>query len=98
MTGGGAVARLLSGTVVTYLGRRSYALYLWHYVWLTWLRSLGWSGILLALGLTLASAELSWRLVEGPVPRAAPGAAGGGRAGPVAPVTSARPRDRHYRR
>ena len=91
MTGGGAVARLLSGTVVTYLGRRSYALYLWHYVWLTWLRSLGWSGILLALGLTLASAELSWRLVEARFlgRRRAPRAVGAD--DPVAPVTSARP-------
>ncbi len=64
MTGGGWLSRLLSGTVVTYLGRRSYALYLWHYVWLTWLRSLGRTGIALALGLSLASAELSWHLVE----------------------------------
>jgi peptidoglycan/LPS O-acetylase OafA/YrhL len=61
---GGPLAALLSGPVVTYLGRRSYALYLWHYVWLTWLRSLGWAGIGLALVLTLACAEASWRLVE----------------------------------
>ena len=62
--GDSLLGRMLSGRVITYLGRRSYALYLWHYVWLTWLRSLGWSGVLLALALSLASAELSWRLVE----------------------------------
>ena len=62
--GDSLLGRMLSGRVITYLGRRSYALYLWHYVWLTWLRSLGWMGVLLALGLSLASAELSWRLVE----------------------------------
>ena len=60
----GWVGHLLSGPQLTYLGRRSYALYLWHYVWLTWLRSLGWSGVGLALLLSLVSAELSWRLVE----------------------------------
>jgi peptidoglycan/LPS O-acetylase OafA/YrhL len=62
--GDSLLGRMLSGRVITYLGRRSYALYLWHYVWLTWLRSLGWTGVLLALALSLASAELSWRLVE----------------------------------
>jgi len=61
---GGRLARLLSTPVLTYLGRRSYALYLWHYVWLTWFRSLGRPGILYALALSLVSAELSWRLVE----------------------------------
>jgi peptidoglycan/LPS O-acetylase OafA/YrhL len=53
-------ARALPG----YLGRRSYALYLWHYVWLTWLSSLGLAGVVGALAATLCSAELSWRLVE----------------------------------
>ncbi len=60
----GWAARVLSGRVLTYLGRRSYALYLWHYPWLTWFRSLGTVGVLLALAGTLASAEVSWRLVE----------------------------------
>jgi len=55
---------LFPGQVMTYLGRRSYGLYLWHYVWLTWLRDLGLPGIALALAASLASAELSWRLVE----------------------------------
>jgi peptidoglycan/LPS O-acetylase OafA/YrhL len=54
----------LSAPVLTYLGRRSYALYLWHYVWLTWLRSLGIVGVLGAFGASVACSELSWRLVE----------------------------------
>jgi peptidoglycan/LPS O-acetylase OafA/YrhL len=56
----------LENPVLTYVGRRSYALYLWHYVWLTWLHSLGFSGVVLALIATLCCAEISWRLVEGP--------------------------------
>jgi peptidoglycan/LPS O-acetylase OafA/YrhL len=59
----------LPGRVMGYLGRRSYALYMWHYVWLTWLRNLGRPGIVLALAASLASAELSWRLVEAPALR-----------------------------
>jgi peptidoglycan/LPS O-acetylase OafA/YrhL len=53
--------------VITYIGKRSYALYLWHYLWLTWFRSLGFLGVIAALMMSLISAELSWRLVENPV-------------------------------
>jgi peptidoglycan/LPS O-acetylase OafA/YrhL len=56
----------LSTPVVTYIGRRLYGLYLWHYVWLTWLHDLGLSGVVIALFATLCCAELSWRLVESP--------------------------------
>ncbi len=56
----------LASPLLTYLGRRSYALYLWHYVWLTWLHRLGLTGVVLALLATLACAEISWRLVESP--------------------------------
>jgi peptidoglycan/LPS O-acetylase OafA/YrhL len=49
---------------VTYLGRRSYALYLWHYVWLTWLARFGLVGVVAALAATLAISEMSWQLVE----------------------------------
>ncbi|MGH9030219.1 MAG: acyltransferase family protein [Acidimicrobiales bacterium] len=54
----------LTGSLVTYVGRRSYALYLWHYVWLTWFRDLGLAGVLAAFVASFASAEISWRLVE----------------------------------
>lgn len=53
--------------VMQYIGKRSYGLYLWHYVWLTWFRSLGFLGVLMALGMSLISAEMSWRVVEKPV-------------------------------
>lgn len=56
--------RLSPVRVLTYLGRRSYALYLWHYVWLTWFRQLGHLGIGLAFVASLLSAEASWQLVE----------------------------------
>jgi peptidoglycan/LPS O-acetylase OafA/YrhL len=55
---------IVDSPVATYVGRRSYGLYLWHYVWLTWLASLGLLGIPLALLATFAAAEISWRLVE----------------------------------
>jgi peptidoglycan/LPS O-acetylase OafA/YrhL len=55
---------LLRGPILTYLGERSYALYLWHYVWLTWLRSLDVLGVGLALAASIICAEASWRLVE----------------------------------
>jgi len=57
---------IVDSPVATYVGRRSYGLYLWHYVWLTWLASLGLPGIPLALLATFAAAEASWRLVERP--------------------------------
>jgi peptidoglycan/LPS O-acetylase OafA/YrhL len=49
---------------VTYLGRRSYALYLWHYVWLTWFARFGLVGVVAAFAATLATSEMSWQLVE----------------------------------
>lgn len=53
--------------LMQYLGQRSYALYLWHYVWLTWFASLGFAGIVAALVMSLISAEVSWRFVEQPI-------------------------------
>jgi peptidoglycan/LPS O-acetylase OafA/YrhL len=66
---GGTRPGLLSGSIATYLGRRSYALYLWHYVWLTWLRGLGLVGVAMALVATFSCAEISWRLIEAPALR-----------------------------
>lgn len=57
---------IVDSPVATYVGRRSYGLYLWHYVWLTWLAGLGLLGVPLALLATFAAAEVSWRLVERP--------------------------------
>jgi peptidoglycan/LPS O-acetylase OafA/YrhL len=57
---------MVSSPVVTYVGRRSYALYLWHYVWLTWLAGFGPARVPLALAATFACAELSWQIVERP--------------------------------
>jgi peptidoglycan/LPS O-acetylase OafA/YrhL len=59
-------ASFLSHPIVVYLGQRSYALYLWHYVWLTWLRSLGLMGVVGVFAASLVCAELSWHMVEAP--------------------------------
>ncbi len=64
--GSGRRSGLVSSPVATFVGRRSYGLYLWHYVWLTWLARIGLLGVPLALAATFASAEVSWRLVERP--------------------------------
>ena len=57
---------IVQSPVATYVGRRSYGLYLWHYLWLTWLAGFGLLGVPLALVATFATAEVSWRLVERP--------------------------------
>lgn len=61
---GTGIRSFLSRPALVYLGQRSYALYLWHYVWLTWLRSLGLAGVVGALLASVVCAEVSWRLVE----------------------------------
>ncbi len=60
----GHLSSVLSHRTLVYLGSRSYALYLWHYVWLTWLAGAGTFGIGASLVASLVCAELSWRLVE----------------------------------
>jgi peptidoglycan/LPS O-acetylase OafA/YrhL len=57
---------IVHSPVATYVGRRSYGLYLWHYVWLTWVAGFGLLRVPLALVATFAAAEVSWRLVERP--------------------------------
>jgi peptidoglycan/LPS O-acetylase OafA/YrhL len=65
---GGALAgsgRWLSWSVLRWFGRRSYALYLWHYVLVTDAER-GLMPMWVAIALALALAEVSWRLVERP--------------------------------
>lgn len=60
----GVASKLLSRPLITFVGRRSYALYLWHYVWVTWVHGIGWFRIPAVVVLSFATAELSWRIVE----------------------------------
>jgi peptidoglycan/LPS O-acetylase OafA/YrhL len=60
--------RWMSTGVLCYLGRRSYAIYLWHFALLLALvnlRDSTWMA-LLAVALAVGAAELSWRFVEYP--------------------------------
>ncbi len=72
--------RLLTCAPLGYLGRRSYAIYLWHFPLIVLFRdAVGASALngLLMIGLSVAFAELSWRVVERPFlkrrPHDAPG-------------------------
>ena len=64
------LSRGLNQSLLIWAGRRSYGLYLWHYVWATWTHPLG---LLVGMPLGIAGAvlctELSWRYVEKPVLR-----------------------------
>lgn len=59
--------RLLRMPVLTWLGRRSYGIYLWHWPIAEWTNRFpdSW-GVPLGIGLSLLAAEVSWRLVERP--------------------------------
>lgn len=61
--------RILTWAPLAYVGRRSYAIYLWSYVFATWFRTLGAWQLLLTVVASLAVAELSWRFVEQPALR-----------------------------
>jgi len=71
----GLAARALSIPPALYVGRISYALYLWHwpvFVLFGWTIGLeGWANVLAALALSFALAAASWHLVEQPLRRAA---------------------------
>ena len=61
-----AGVRVLSWGPLRYVGSRSYAVYLWNYVFATWFHPLGEWSILPGLAATFIAAEASWRLVERP--------------------------------
>ena len=70
--------RLLTCTPLCYLGRRSYAIYLWHFPLIVLFRdAVGATALngLLMIGLSIAFAELSWRVVERPFLKRPPRAA-----------------------
>jgi peptidoglycan/LPS O-acetylase OafA/YrhL len=68
--GDGAAMRVLGSRPMVYVGRRSYALYLWHFPISYWLRDVdAVPQIVLATLLSLLAAELSYRLVEAPALR-----------------------------
>jgi peptidoglycan/LPS O-acetylase OafA/YrhL len=63
-------AKTLSNSVLVYIGKRSYAVYLWHFAIGFWLRSLEpFSQIAATLLISFLAAELSHRLVEAPALR-----------------------------
>jgi peptidoglycan/LPS O-acetylase OafA/YrhL len=65
-----AATPLLTDRTLVYIGKRSYALYLWHNLLAIWLISLHPSlHIVASMGLAFVAAELSYRLVEAPALR-----------------------------
>ena len=67
--------RVLTSAPLCYLGRRSYAIYLWHFPLIVLFRdAVGASALngLLMISLSIAFAELSWRVVERPFVRRRP--------------------------
>jgi peptidoglycan/LPS O-acetylase OafA/YrhL len=65
--GRGPLARLLSARWLVWAGKRSYGLYLWHYLWATWTHPLGlWPGMPLGIAGALVCTQVSWVLVESP--------------------------------
>lgn len=76
-------SRWLSHPAAVWVGRRSYAAYLWGYVFNTWFRDLGPATTPVVVGATVLAAALSYRFVErpalgagaGPAPRLSTSAA-----------------------
>ena len=66
----GLLTQLFSNRGLIWAGKRSYGLYLWHYLWATWTHPLGlWPGVPLGLLGALACTQISWFLVEQPASR-----------------------------
>ena len=64
------LGRALSPRPLVWVGKRSYALYLWHYLWATWTHPLPLHyGLPLGIAGTMACTVLSWRYVETPALR-----------------------------
>ena len=65
-----AMARFFAHPVLVWMGQRSYAVYLWHYLWATWLHPLPLAvHFTVGVAASFACAWLSWRYVEGPALR-----------------------------
>jgi peptidoglycan/LPS O-acetylase OafA/YrhL len=61
------VGRWLSTAPLTWLGRRSYGVYLWHWPLAEWTNRIPHRiGVPIGIGLSLVLAEVSWRLIERP--------------------------------
>jgi peptidoglycan/LPS O-acetylase OafA/YrhL len=66
--GRGLMSRAFSTRALVWAGKRSYGIYLWQYVWATWMHPLGlWPGMALGVLGTLACTQLSWHFVEAPI-------------------------------
>jgi peptidoglycan/LPS O-acetylase OafA/YrhL len=62
------MARFFDNRVLVWLGQRSYAVYLWHYLFATWLRPLpDYVYIPVGMALSLLVAHLSWVFIESKV-------------------------------
>ncbi len=62
----GGMSKMLSRPTLVWLGQRSYAIYLWGYVFNTWFRSLGVATVPMVIAMTLGAAALSYRFIEQP--------------------------------
>ncbi|MCU1595893.1 MAG: acyltransferase 3 [Frankiales bacterium] len=63
----GWLSRVFRVRWLVWVGKRSYGLYLWHYVWATWTHPLDpWVGVPLGVLGTFVCTIVSWRLVEQP--------------------------------